>query len=249
MFDTTKTLPAYANLIGWRQHHDTNEIEIPATLTNTDSGEYYDQKHPALRLDLIQALIPANYKLDDYLRNVVTDASNEIFNDILQYRQVNEFGKTLLEQSVLLDRYGWTKDKIVNQSRFVGMQIKVKSMTGLKMVIEQIGLQLDGAQSLTLTLFHSSKADPITTVAITTTDAGNWTWKIADLKLNAFSSELFQGGVFILGYYQDDLTTQAINYSNFDWDKGVCGSCRNSNETVWRSIRQHFRILCHLELP
>ena len=242
MFDSTKVVAEYKNLIGWRQHYDGNEIEIPATLTNTDSGEYYDQKHPALRLDIIQTLIPSKLKLEDYLRNTVTDATNEIFNDVLQYRNVKDYGKTLLEQSVLLDRYGWIQDKITNMNRFVGMQIKVKSLSGLKAVINEIGLQLDNAQSLTLTLFHSSKTAPITTIDITTTGSGNWTWKLANMELNAFSSEMFQGGVFVLGYYQEDLAGSAINYSNFNWNKGVCGTCGSSHATVWRSIKKYFHV-------
>jgi len=95
MFKSTKVVPEYKNLIGWRQYQDTS-IAIPSGLTQTDSGEYYQQKHPALQLDIIQSLIPSNLLLKDYLENTVTDATNEIFNDLLQYRQLNEYGKTLL---------------------------------------------------------------------------------------------------------------------------------------------------------
>lgn len=242
MFNSTKVVDKYKNLLGWKQHHDVTEIDLPAELTLSDSKEYYQQKHPALRLDLIQALIPENYTLETYLRDTITDSTNEIFNDLLQDRQVSSFGKTLLDQSVLLDRYGWINDKITNMNRFVGFQIKVKSVTALKMMINEIGLQLDNAQTLQLTLFHSQKTAPLTTIDMTTIGDGNWTWKTADLELNSFSAELFQGGVFILGYYQEDLTGSAINYSNFDWNKGFCGSCGSNHSHVWRSIKKHFHV-------
>ena len=63
MFKSSIVVPEYANLLGWREHHDPNEVSLPVTLTVTETGEYYQQKHPALRLDLIQALIPENQKL------------------------------------------------------------------------------------------------------------------------------------------------------------------------------------------
>lgn len=242
MFNSTKVVAAYSNLIGWKQHYDVAEINLPLSLTDSDTKEYYQQKHAALRLDLIQALIPENYDLEVYLRETITDATNEIFNDLINDRQVGSYGKTLLDQSVLLDRYGWINDKITNMNRFVGFQIKVKSVTALKTMINEIGLQLDNAQTLTLTLFHSQKTEPLTTIDLTTIGDGNWTWKISDLELNAFSSELFQGGVFIIGYYQEDLIGNAINYSNFDWNKGFCGSCGSTHSHVWRSIKKHFHI-------
>jgi hypothetical protein len=241
MFKSTKVVPAYKNLIGWRKYQDES-INIPVEFETSESGEYYQQKHPALQLDIIQSLIPANLPLADYLENTVTDASNEIFNDLLQYRQLNEYGKTLLEQSVLLNRYGWANDKITNQNRFVGFQIRTRSLTGLQTLINEIGLQFSGAESFDLFLFHSSKAEPLKEIPITTTGNGNWNWIKSDLELSAFESQEFQGGVFVLGYYQEDVVTNAVNYTSFNWDKGVCGGCNDPHLGVWRSIQKNFHI-------
>jgi hypothetical protein len=241
MFKSTKVVPAYKNLMGWRQYQDTS-IVLPAELLLTDSGEYYQQKHPALQLDIIQSLIPSNIKLEDYLANTVTDASNEIFNDLLQYRQLNEYGKTLLEQSVLLNRHGWINDTITNQNRFVGLQIRTRSLIGLQTVINEIGLQFSGAESFDLYLFHSSKSEPLDTFAVTTTGNGTFNWIKKDLELSAFESQEYTGGVFILGYYQDEIASNAINYTSFDWNKGVCGGCNDPHLSVWRSIQKNFHI-------
>lgn len=244
MFKSQKVVPEYANLLGWRQD-PTGVINLPASLTDTETGEYFQQKHPALNLTYIQTLIQENLDINDYLRNVVTDSTNEIFNDLLQYRQVKEFGKTLLEQSTLLNRYGWKNDLITNQNRFVGMQIRVKSMTALQTTVDEIGLQLSGAQTLKLYLFHSSKNSSIATIEITTTGSANWTWKkSSSFELSAFSSEVYQGGVFILGYYQEDLTTQAVNYTNFNWDRGECSTCPGSQgyARTWKSIKNYFQV-------
>lgn len=241
MFNSQKVVPEYANVLGWRQD-PTGEIILPASLTDTETGEYFQQKHPALNVTYINTLISPNLSIDTYLRNVVTDATNEIFNDVLQYRKVKEFGKTLLEQSTLLNSYGWKNDVITNQNRFVGMQIKVKSLSGLKAVINEIGLQLLGVQTLTLHLFHSSKKSALTTIDISTVGGAEWKWAKTDLELNAFSSLEYHGGVFIIGYYQEDLTTSAINYTNFDWSVGECQTCSNSYHSIWKSIRSFFHV-------
>lgn len=241
MFKSNIVVPAYKNLLGWRQFHD-NSIQIANGLTTTETGEYYQQKHPALQLDIIQTLISPNLPLDTYLENTVTDATNEIFNDLLQYRQLNQYGKTLLETSVLLNRYGWTQDTITNQGRFVGMQIRTQDLTGLKAIIDEVGLQFSGEETFNLYLFHSSKSDPLQVVEVTTNGNANWNWKKINWELSSFSPEQFYGGVFIVGYYQDEITSNAINYTNFNWDSGVCGGCNDPHISVWRSIRKNFHV-------
>jgi len=239
MFNSIKVVEAYKNLLGWREYQD-NSIVIPSELTTSETGEFYGQKHPALQLDIIQTLIPSNLPLGNYLVNKVTDASNEIFNDILQYRQMNEYGKTLLEQSVLLNRYGWTNDVITNQGRFVGMQIRPRYLTGLQAVINEIGLQFTGEEAFKLYLFHSSKSEPLKEIDVTTSGTSNWNWTKQDIDLSSFSSQEYQGGVFIIGYYQDDITSNAINYTSFNWDNGVCGGCNDPHIGTWKSIQKNF---------
>lgn len=238
MFNSKLLVPAYKNLLGWKPHFDSS-IELPGTLTKTDSGEYYQEKNPALRLDYIKATLSPGQQLDKYLEEKVDAGTNAIFNDILQYRQVSQYGKTLLEQATLLNRASWKADKIIKMNRFVGYQIKVRNVTGLQAVINEIGLQLDNTETVTLYLFHSSKSEPLQTFEF---DAigGNTTWKKVDWNLNAMASENFMGGVFILGYYEEGMGAAAINYSNFDWQKGECGGCNGGYYNVWTSIRQHF---------
>lgn len=243
MFDSTILKTQYKNLLGFRQHFDTAEINIGPDLTTTDSGEYYQDKSPALRLDYIQATLSSNQDLEQYLNEKRESGIVSIFNDILQSRQVANYGKTLLEKAQLLNRHSWLSDKIMNLNRFVGFQIHLRNETALQCVIDEIGLQLDGAQELTLYLFHSQKEEPIGIMQITTTGSG-WTWNKSDFVLKSYESEEYNGGVFILGYYQEDLVTQAINYTNFNWDIGECAGCSSGSNYYkqWKSIRGHYHI-------
>lgn len=243
-FKSTLLIPEYKNLLGWRQYHNTSDIQIPTALTVTETGEYYQQKHEAITLANIQTTIPEDKDLDVYLEEVVEESISEIFNDLIQYRQVKEYGKTLLDQVNLLNKYGSVNDKIVNMNRFVGFQIRPKALTGLTAIIEAIGLQFDGNANIKLYLFHSSKLEPLKEIDMTTNGRG-WDWTLTKEELSAFNGAEYQGGVFVLGYYQEDIALQgvsAINYTNFDWNRGECSSCNSTHYSVWQSIRKHFQV-------
>lgn len=240
-FKGIKIAEQYKNLLGWRQHHDTDEIEIGATLTESDTGEYYQQKHPALRLDIIKAIVPDNMELDDYLTEKVRDGSIEMLNDIFQYRQVKDYGKTLLKQSQLLNKYGWLNDKIVNEGRFVGFQVRLKTASGIQAIINKIGLQFDTEESFKLYVFHTSKKEPIQEIDVVTSGSAQWDWQNSELELASFENEI-NGGAFVIGYYQDDLIGSAINNTDFNFDRGVCGGCNSNHWTEWRNITEYFTV-------
>lgn len=242
MFTANDVIPHYKNLIGWRQHTNLSEFQINPTLTSTDSGEFYQQKHPALRLDIIKATIPSGLDLSEYLDTKVRDASIEMFNDLIQYRQLKNIGKTLLSQAQLLNRYGWLKDKITNENRFVGYQIRLASVTGLQAVINQIGFQFSSAESFNLYLFHSSKRLPIKVIPVTTSGSAQWDWIIANEILSEFRMNETYEGVYVIGYYQEDIVGNAINCTDFNFDRGECGSCNQNLGLNWKNISEHYLI-------
>lgn len=241
MFKSEKIYPFYKDLIGWKQHFNPADISINPALTTSQSGEYYQEKHSALRLDYIQTTLSQDQDLSLYLEEAVKSGINGMFNDLIQHRQVDQYGKTLLEQAQLLNKLSFAGNKIINLSRFVGVQIKLRDVTGLQAVINEIGLQLDGADTVTMYLFHTSQEEPIQTFEVTTTNS-SVKWSKVDIELNSHEAEKYHAGAFVLGYYQDDLTASAVNYSNFNWTVGECASCGTNYHQVWQSIRKHFYV-------
>lgn len=236
--------PEYQNLIGWKQHYDTTDIELPAELLLSETGEFFQQTHAALALDNIQATLPPNYELADYLKETVKDSVNEMLNDVIQYRKMKRYGKSILDKITLLNRYGWVNDLIVNQNRFVGFMIKPKGVTGLSTLIEEIGVQLSADQTLPMYLYHTSKEDPIEQFDLTA-NGTSWDWTVKRIELQGFQREHHHGGAFVIGYYQEDLVGQAVNYSNFDFEDGECGTCRNTRQYYqeWQDVKSHFHIM------
>lgn len=240
MFDATEIKIAFLNLIGWRQHYSV-DFQIDEELTTTETGEFYQQKHAALDLVQIRTILHPDKTLNEFLKEVVQDSAVEICNDILQVRMNDTYGKTLLKKAMLLNKSGWKNEGILNQNRFVGFHITPKLQTGLRVLIHEIGLQFQQPTTFTMYLFHTDNEEPILEFEVNTLRT-SWQWTLQELILRGFEHDDYNGGSFVLGYYQEDTGAQAINLSSFDWNKGACGSCNSGSKKQWNTIKKYLQI-------
>lgn len=226
MFDNTRAKECLKGLIGWKDHYDTGKIPpLSADLKTSETGEYYQEKHPALRLDLIKATLPENRDLEEFLQETEDAAITEILNDLLEKKAVTRTAKTIAANDIIYNSEGWANDLILNESRFVGVRFRVKHSIGLKAVINRLALQFNQAQNgLELYLFHSHKAKFLAKIQYNTTQGGQFNWIEVNQALYADDQDL-SGGSYYLGYYQDDITGQAVQYKKLDWANGYCGTC------------------------
>ena len=55
MIKSKKIEECFKGLIGWRNHYDATEIpDLPVGLNASSSNQFFQDIHPALRLDLIK---------------------------------------------------------------------------------------------------------------------------------------------------------------------------------------------------
>jgi len=246
MFASPEVQECMKSVIGWKNYYNALEIPpLPIALNASDSGEFYQQYHPALRLDIIKATIPKDRVLSDYLEDKVKDGITQMINDVVSTRKYDEYAKKTLANDILLDKYGWANDTIINQSRFVGFEIKTKLEAGLKMVIKSVGIQFTLPQStpVKIYLFHSSKIDPVTTFDFTSLKGVQWNWVDEVMEMHSEHKD-YSGGVWVVGYYQDDIAGQAINYTDFNWKKGPCTTCNGSRGIdKWRNLKRFMDIV------
>jgi hypothetical protein len=225
MFDN-RVITELKKVIGWKDHWDTAEIPaLPTSLTDTESGQYYQEYHPSVRLDYIQALLPSNYALQTFLDDIETTAINQLLEKMVQEKKLNNAGMDLARNNLIYDNV--LKDKpIINESRFVGVEFYMDSTIGLRAMIHRVGLYLTSAQpSLTLYLFNSLQEQAVATYTFSSTNANSFTWLATDIILDYSDGTGTEGGVWYLGYYQDDLVGQAIQYDSLNWKNGYCRTC------------------------
>ncbi|MDB0602163.1 hypothetical protein PL373_13595 [Tenacibaculum maritimum] len=244
MFDTTKLQNCLKNILGWKNHYDENEIPaLNAELNESESGEFYQDYHPALRLDLISTSLPENRELNEYLNEKIQVGITQLGNQIFTEKKLTEFSKELLANGTIINGHGWANDVILNESRFVGLKIKTNSDIGFKAIINRLGFQFTQAQNdLKIYIYHSTKVDPVKTITLNSTQGMQWAWINDSIDLS-FENDDMSEGYWIVGYYQDDISGQALQYKKLNWRTGFCGSCNGGIDLHrWNTIKKYVSI-------
>lgn len=221
------------NLIGFRQHYNADAQITDTDLLESESGEFWQDLHPALQLNIIKQSLERDRNLDEYLTEKVNSAIIGLKNDITR-KKIGEGVKDLLFSNAVLNKLGWYNDRIIGNNRFVGFAFEVKNGIGLNINLSEIGFQLNGASTFDLYVYHSAKEEAeIIPVNIAT--ANGWNWQKTDLKLES-------DGVYWIGYYQSDISANAINYTDFNWYIGHCGTCDGGvMRKVWNNLTKYLR--------
>ena len=245
MFKASIIQNCLKNLLGWKNHFDLAEIPaLTPTLNDSDSGEFYGDYHPALRLDLIEASLPEGRELSDYLTEKISTGITQLGNQIFTEKKLNDFSRELLANGTIINGHGWSNDTIMNEGRFVGFKIKESSDIGLKTIINRLGFQFTQPQTgLNIYVYHSSKVDPVHILPFTSTKGLEWGWLDTEIDLS-FDNDDMAGGSWFVGYYQDDISGQAIQYKKMNWKTGFCSTCNGGRDyNRWNAIKKYVSVV------
>ena len=155
----------------------------------------------------------------DWITNKENAAINKLTNDLFTSKKINESTKTFLDSVQVVDGAGRQADTITADSRFVGFEIELKRANNIKAVINYIGLQFTSIQTnLTIYLFHSSQKTAVGTWTLTSGAATSFDWLSAsspttgtnEMHYVNYSSNIDSGGMYYIGYFEDDITGSAI---------------------------------------
>lgn len=242
MTNSNQTKDCFKNLIGWRQHYNS-DVTINAELQKSETFEYYQDFHPALQLNIISQSLERDRDINEYLAEKVNTGITQLLNDIEQKRQEKGV-KDILATETLLDKYGWANDGIFNEGRFVGFMFELIDKTGIALIINSLGLQLTIAQTaLKIYIYHSSQIEPLQILEVDVNKPIAWNWIADEIELGSKTKDI-QGGTYFVGYYQDDLLGMAINYTDFNWEIGACGTCDGGKlRTAWARIHKYARFM------
>jgi hypothetical protein len=148
-----------------------------------------------------------------HLEDVVRSSIDQVVERVFEEKKLRRETKTVLESVRAMDAVGTMSDLIVKTGRLVGVRIELMKSQNIAVTIEQIGIQLSQAQTLTLHVFHSSQAEEIATVEISPDKPGSFQWfKPAEtLILHHLSNDYAPGGFFYIMYDEDTLVGQALD--------------------------------------
>ena len=229
-------------LIGWKNHY--NDAEIPPldpTLNESESGQYFQDLHPACELDTISACLPAERDLNEYLDSVMNSAIAQSYNLVDQRRKTEGKAKDSILTGLLYNGQARFIDQVLNEGKFVGFMIDIEHHKGIGVKFPKIGFQQTSVQDVTFYVYHESQSAPLTTFQVQTQTANLPSW--VDLNLELYSEDqLTLAGRYIIGYFQDDLTGSALSKNDFNFNTGPCGSCNKSSSQLWKQSRDFFKI-------
>lgn len=181
--------------------------------------------------------------LSSYLRRMLYASSINLFNGVFTHRKLYEIAKTLLTDVSLYEGVGNLSKKITKLSRFVGYRIN-PSYPDTVINISAAGFQFDTVNpTFKLYVYHSSQSAPLSVINVDVDKAISFTWKQLDTLLSLYtnSSSTNTKGRFYIGYYEDDLTGQAI-WKEQLFSGAACASCNNLDQYLYKQWSKYFSI-------
>lgn len=237
-----RAIDELVKVVGWDNHFNATDIpSLPTDLTDSESGQKFQDFHPALKLNYIEALLQEDDDLDKYLRRVEKSAIRQMLNDLQAIKKLKNAGQDLVNNNLIHDQILKNKP-IINEGRFVGVEFCLRSnQIGIRACINRLGLYLTAPESdLTLYLFNSLQEDAVTTFTFNSNKSNSFTWLHEKINIDYSNGQDTEGGVWYLGYYQKDLSGQAISYDVLDWRNGYCKECDNGmRSSIFNSISKY----------
>ena len=241
MFDVATIQAGFSKILGWRNSSDPDVPQITnPDLLATDSGLYYNDYHPLIDMENISNTIPETKDLEEYLQEKVDAGVVKVFNKFALWKKEMNSTKTILNSSAMFEGVARFSNSIANESKFVGMKVKLKESYGVRAKIDRLGLQFTAAQTnLPIYVFHSSQESYVQRILVTTTKVNSMEWVTLSEPINlSYYGANDVGGFYYIGYYQDDILGQALK-KDFNWTRFCAGCAGRQALKIWNT-RLHF---------
>jgi hypothetical protein len=238
MYDAALVRSEFAGMVAFSPAVDSGYPDLPPNLTAGTSGIFMNYVHPLCSIENIYTSAPQFAQESEFfawLTAILESASTEFIADFLRMKRIADIdSKTILDSLRLYDGIGSYSDRIIKRGRFVGFMVKTNIQEGLMVLFDQIGMQIDTAQSsLNIYLYHSSVSAPIQ-IAPMNFAAGTFNWKPFAAKITNFDPTHSSDGYFYIGYYEDDLIGQAIR-RQMNFSRAPCIGCSDWNYQTYQS--------------
>ncbi|MET4106037.1 hypothetical protein [Hymenobacter sp. UYP22] len=231
MFNTLTLAALLAATIGYRPVAGSPDepTDLPDKLLAKEGELSVQDVHPLLTLRNIQQAAPqmSNAAFMEYLETARVSAATKVLQAFRETKQLTGTGKRLLQDLPLTEASGAYRDKIIRQGRFVGLALRMRpGMQDIGVRVTALGTQFTEREpGFKLVVVHSSDmAAPVAEVPLPRTDRVYFEWSNLAEPIDLASKP---GGTWYIGYYENDLTGQAIRLDqNLQQRPGQC--CGNA---------------------
>lgn len=229
MFTPSKIKACFNELVGWRNSDKSPTCfdDLTASLQTSDSGLYVDAIGGMSLSVIDESLDKDEVDLNTYLANSHEDVSVSLIQKFVNTQRDKLNTKALLSNFNIGTKVANIYKLVTPKSRFVGYQIRPYESMNIKVELTQLGVQFDSVQTgnaINIYFYSSTSKLPLQTFPITPSKDSTVEWiALADFIAEYISEDIGSGSEYYIGYYEDDLTGQAIYTQLRD-----CSTCSNS---------------------
>ena len=218
MYDIEVIQSCASGLVGWHESNNPCYEQLSDILRSSFSNIYVDDL-PGIEFAVIQHTLSDDWSgIDSYLQQVHNSEIANLVSKIINNAKQQLKSKELLSNFQPVAGRANFGDLMTKDSRFVGWVITPHQSNNLRAEINYLGMQLDTPQTLTIYLYETSQNHAIRTFSFTTTEEFSLQWeRVSNFICNYQSTSRGQGQQYLLGYYEDDLTGQALTME-YDYD-------------------------------
>lgn len=221
----------WAGLVGFRDSDRSCISNYSGSLTGSTSSVFVTSE-AGITPTNINACKPKDYSsTSDYIVDVITRASQEVAQEFVNRHKELTRARTLLDNVNPVKGVNIMTNQVTKSGRFVGIMIQPTKSDSIVAVLKYIGTQFNSVNSaLTLYLYETSQVAPIATLTLTGHNSIlSLQWFESTMTARYRSNTGGTGQKFLLGYYENDLTGNAVSTTLHN-----CSSCEhNALGTDW----------------
>lgn len=202
-FNTTQVLEKLTGRLGWRQ-----PITVPPTVNAANlkatSGRHFEDFHPMVTLQNIQDTIEHGEAMTDgqfntFLTNMQESAILRTINGVFNKPQ-------LIESTLIFDRKLRNDIPTNNFGKFCGYRLMV-GQGEFALQVSRAAFIFNADVSFTFYLYQDMILEPLYNIQVNATAYNETYVELPDWIINYISNKSM-GGVFYIGYYQDEIAAQ-----------------------------------------
>jgi len=240
MMDNVVITDCFEDLIGFEQA--ASESGIPSLnedMLVTESGKKVQKLHPLLSLEnLYNCSSYPSSQFNDYLIQRRKDAIVNLIAALYSRKNLSGISRELLTDVKMYDGTGNFQNIIVKAERFVGYRI-TSHYKNVALSLRALGLQLTEINGITkIYVYHSSQVDPVEEISVTHSKANSFEW----LSFDRIVLPFIKGGYYFIGYYENDMTGQAIKREQWFKKPPSCYSCEHANFELYNQWSKYVTI-------
>lgn len=225
MIDFSTLATCCSGLVGFRNSDRTCISDFANSQTGATSAVYVTDE-PAITPTNVTAAMPKDYSsLSDYVSAIIRNSQQQCLQEFVSRHKELTRTRTLLDNVNPVKGENIFTNQIMKSGRFVGICIEPKKSDTIAAVLKYIGVQFNALNtSLTLYLYDCSQNDAIATLTLTAHNKIlSLQWIESTMVARYRSNTGGTGQRFLLGYYENDLTGNAVSTSLARCNSGCRG--------------------------